>query len=315
MSAASRGVRLALACWLAVTAALAQPPPEQGPAAASDGARVARAEAMRRYQRGLEHYDAGDHEGALRELLSAQELSGNFQLSFNIGQLYYQLGQLARARESLQRYLHEGGARIDGERRQLVARQLVALEQRTAVLVVDLAGKPALLEVQGRRLTSSGAELSLVVDPGEVRVVARRAGSRPVERRVWPQSGQVLRLAFAFADPAPPPRLWQHAELWSWGAAGVLAVGAIAGGVATWSASERYERLRARLGSDGATATRERLDRQRSRVRRWAVATDALALGSLAAAGLGLYLSLAPESEAGAQLALGPSSLQLRGSF
>lgn len=319
VSAAALSSRLALACWLAVTAALAQSP-AQGAAAAATGARSspARAEAMRRYERGLAHYDAGDPERALRELVAAEELSRNYQLSFNIAQLHYQLGHFALARESLQRYLREGGARIDGERRQLVARQLQALEQRTAVLLVDLGGVPAQLEVQGRRLTASGAELALVVDPGELRFVARRAGSPRIERRVWTKPGQVLRLAVAFGKPAPAPSpaLLQRPEVWSFGAASLLGVSAIAAGLATSSASGRYDELRARLGSGSAAQTRQRLDERRAQVSRWAVATDLLALGSLAAAGLGLYLVLdADPEERAAQLALGPGSLQLAGSF
>ncbi|MEY4549732.1 MAG: hypothetical protein RL685_5927 [Pseudomonadota bacterium] len=273
---------------------------------------------MRRYQLGLAHYDAGDPERALRELSAAHELSGNFQLSFNIAQLHYQLAHFARARETLQRYLLEGGSRIDGERRRLVARQLEALEQRTAVLIVDLGGVPAVLEVQGRRIPSSGTELALVVDPGELRVLAWRAGLQRVERNVWTKPGQVLRLTLAFgaSTPAPSPPLWQRAEVWSFGAAGLLGVGAIVAGVATSSAAGRYERLRTQIGGGSAAETRQRLDRQRGLVSRWAAATDVLALGSLTAASLGLYLSLdSGPDEPAAQLALGSSSIQLAGSF
>jgi hypothetical protein len=288
--------------------------PEGG--VADGAARSRRQRAREHYQQGLAHHDAGALELALREFERAYAISGHHQVLFAVGQLCVELGRWGKARQSLEGYLLDGGHHIPDARRDEVDRQLAELSRRTGVVVVTLDGAPAALDIQGQHLESSDRQVRLAVDAGRVPIVARRVGFPAIERSLWVPAGGLAELALEFPEPMPvihqqPLQVYRVA---AWTSAGVLSLGAIGTGVATYLSSRQYDRLRSRATDESAESARDRLDRQRDRVQDLALATDALALAGLAAAGAALYFSLSG-SPSGPMLALEPARLVAVGEF
>jgi hypothetical protein len=104
--------------------------PPAAPTATGSSVSAAQLSAMDHYQRGVQFYDAGAEQQALAEFSRAYALSSNYQLLFNVAQLQFRLGRFVSARESLERYLRDGGSRIPRVRAEQVAAQLIELKQR-----------------------------------------------------------------------------------------------------------------------------------------------------------------------------------------
>src|SRR6188768_803127 len=81
----------------------AAPPAEAAPA----GAEVLKG-AGGRYTRGLALYGDGEFLLALVEFERAYQLSNNYKVLYNIGQVRIQLGRYAKAKEALEEYLKIG---------------------------------------------------------------------------------------------------------------------------------------------------------------------------------------------------------------
>lgn len=240
--------------------------------------------ARQHYARAVGLYDAGAHAAALTEFQRAYALKPSYQLLFNIGQLELLLQRHAAARQSLERYLNEGGARVSAARRADVLQQLQALDAGTA----------------------RGLGEGELHDRGPVRPAA------DVPR------GAVR--AVAAPLPGVPPSKSSSAATLAWVSTGALGLGALGTGIATLLTSRRYEQLR---GTPAAPAdarhARDRLDRQRALVSDLATVTDALAVATLAGATLSLYFTLwhgsTNEAEPELSLELTPGGVGATGSF
>src|SRR5688500_11544745 len=107
--------RLGLAFALVLTAyipsafAQAAPPPE--PPKAGDSK-----EAQEHFQRARTLYDEGDFNLALIEFKRAYDISPNYRVLYNIGQVNIQLFNYAAARKALGQYLEDGGQEISSGR-------------------------------------------------------------------------------------------------------------------------------------------------------------------------------------------------------
>ena len=69
-------------------------------------------EAGERYARGLSLYGDGEFLLALVEFERAYQLSNNYKVLYNIGQVRIQLGRYAKAKEALEEYLKIGGSSL-----------------------------------------------------------------------------------------------------------------------------------------------------------------------------------------------------------
>src|SRR5438309_2354453 len=96
-------------------------------------------EARAHFKRGGELYDENNFRGALVEFERAYQLVANFKLLYNIGQVHLQLQDYAQAVKALQRYLNEGGAEVNPQRREEISREIERLKFRIGQLTLDTA--------------------------------------------------------------------------------------------------------------------------------------------------------------------------------
>jgi len=109
-----------------------------------------RGEARAHYAKGLELTGQNGYEGALREFITAYEISPQFAVLYNIGQAHIALGHTVEAIEALTRYLLDGGDWISPTRRTQVERQIAGL--RSTLPNPDLPS-----EAEAARATAAAA--------------------------------------------------------------------------------------------------------------------------------------------------------------
>lgn len=110
----------------------------------------AMSEAARRFQKGVELFDEGEHEAALAEFHWAYSLKPHFAVLYNIAQCYYATGENEKALEYFKRYLKEGAGQIPKKRMTAVNEAIEHLLDLVAVLSVTSSPDGATVRVDGR---------------------------------------------------------------------------------------------------------------------------------------------------------------------
>jgi hypothetical protein len=161
---AAPGVVILLLGALCAAAAPAQP---------SDTASVRQARAM--FLEGLDHFEAGDLDAALRSFRGSYELVRHPETLYNIAGVLSRLGRYREAIAEYDRYLAEGGD-VPRDRRMAVAEELARLRGLLGLLelVVEPAG--AAVSVDGAAAGTAPLDAPVAVDPGSHIVEARLAG-------------------------------------------------------------------------------------------------------------------------------------------
>jgi hypothetical protein len=200
-------------------------------------------EARERFNRGVAFYDEGSFGAALAEFQRAYELTGNWNVLYNLGQVSQALDRPADALRYFEDYLAGGGAGIAPERVAEVQQAMGGLRREVAVLrvTVDVGGADILVDdaIVG---TSPLAE-PLYVAPGPHTVAARHPDHATVRREVMLASDTEEAVSLVLVEPTPtrppPPPApageeeWSIAEQWwFWTIIGtVVAGGAVTAGV------------------------------------------------------------------------------------
>jgi len=310
--------------------AWAQP---EAPAAAAAASPAVSAEVLKeageRYARGLALYGDGEFLLALVEFERAYQLSNNYKVLYNIGQVRIQLGRYAKAKEALEDYLRAGGANLSPERSQAVNKDLATLAERTASLNVITREVGADISLDGKVIGTSPLTSPVIVDAGEHNLVLHKSGfydavqsvtlaghdqvELTVELKAIPvatqaKSGDVRATQAAPAKPS-------HTAMWvSWAATGTLAATAGVVGYLGISKANELESMRTEYG-----VTRSELDKTQSSARTLLAISDVATGLAVVAGGVALYLTLSHPNEkaapSGVALGIAPNGVRLRGSF
>ncbi len=157
--------------------AWAQPEaPAPAPAVSAPASPEVLKEAGERYARGLALYGDGEFLLALVEFERAYQLSNNYKVLYNIGQVRIQLGRYAKAKEALEDYLKAGGTNLSAERTQAVNKDLATLAERTASLNVVTHETGADISLDGKVIGTSPLTTPVIVDAGEHNLVLHKSG-------------------------------------------------------------------------------------------------------------------------------------------
>jgi hypothetical protein len=246
---------LLLACLATVAgpaSARRQDPAGSAAAPATPVAEAPLAEAERRFDQGVAYVAEGRFEAAMAEFLRAYEISGEWTVLYNLGQVSVSLGRNADAHDYFSRYLAAGGDEVEQTRREDVEGALRALEPRVAHLAIDAEIAGAVVFVDGTERGATPLAGPVVVEPGshvvEVRD-ERLAGGRE-RREVILAGGLTETVHVAAAAPVVPPptgpvAVEEEESVWSswwlWTIIGVVvAGGAVTAGVLLWPEETTY---------------------------------------------------------------------------
>ena len=290
-------------------------------------------EAGERYARGLTLYGDGEFLLALVEFERAYQLSQNYKVLYNIGQVRIQLGRYAKGREALEEYLKLGGSSVSAERAQAVNKDLSMLTERTATLRIVSNEAGADIALDGKSIGTSPLDAPLVVDAGEHNLTLHKPGfydkSQSVTLAGREQIDLRIDLAAQVAVAGPKVVVERHTVaankpsrtgVWvGWATTGTLAVSAGVIGYFGVSKANELQSMRTDYG-----VTRSQLDSAQSSARTLLMISDITAGLAVVAGGVSLYMTLAGSSERPAErpkaspsVALGvfPGGMRLKGEF
>lgn len=278
-------------------------------------------EAATRFKKGLELFKDGDYQAALIEFRRANELAPNFNVLYNIGQVYFQLQDYPGALNSLERYLSEGASSIPSARRAEVQRDIDKLRARVANLDIVTTVPDCDIAIDDVVVGKSPLAKPIMVSAGKHKVTISKNGFTPSTKVVEVASGDSPKVQIdpveqktgttvvvqeqskpeqtqnpnpvdttPVAPPPPPPRSVPWAGI---GITAGLTAGAVVMGILALTASNN-------LGNErtSPTATRDSLDSAKSKTTAFALTTDILTGAAVVSFGVTLYFGLrTPKSD------------------
>jgi hypothetical protein len=328
---------------LAVAVALALVAPAAPAFAQSTPTREQQQEAATRFKKGLELFKDGDYQAALIEFRRAHELAPNFNVLYNIGQVYFQLQDYANALGALSKYLDDGGGNIPASRRADVTRDVEKLRSRVANVELVCAVPDAEVTIDDVAVGKTPFGKVLVVNVGRHKLVVTKSGFTAATKVIEIASGETMKVllepveqkpATPVAPPpppaegpvAPPPAPPEPPAGKPVPVAGIVVSSALAAGAVVTGVLSLTAKTALQDEVKSPTATRDSLDAAKNKLRGFSVATDVLMGSTLIAAGVTLYVGLSGPSKKDAALpaakrlpelkvGVGPGSLVLHGKF
>ncbi len=151
-------------------------------------ARAARAdavqEARRHFDRAVGLVDDGQLEGALVEFERSYELTHNFVVLYNIGQVLVSLARPVEAYDTYQSYLTQGQDKIAVSRRAEVEREMARQKARIATVELRVLPDGALVRVDGKDIGRAPISTALRVAVGKHTVAATAQGCAPAANEI-----------------------------------------------------------------------------------------------------------------------------------
>jgi len=307
-----------------------------------------RDDAKSRYLKGVELFEEGDYQAALIEFKRSYECVPNFNVLYNIGQVYFQLQDYANGLKTLQQYLDDGGKRIPQSRRSEVERDVEKLRARVATVTIKVSQPGADILVDDVKVGQSPMSGPIVVSAGKRKFDATKEGFRSTPRTEEIAGQETREIVIDLqasttvinvgggdggtgggtggeggGTPPPPEDPVPVLPIVFWSLTGAFVVGtAVTGGLALGADSDLQEMKRT------PNTPVEDIESAASKSRGLAIASDVLLGVSIVSAGLATYFTIdfylskpddaapAGEDEApAAALYVGPTGLGVHGTF
>jgi hypothetical protein len=296
------------------------------PAGASSPSPADKEEAAARYKRGLELYAEENYRGALIEFRKAYQLTGQYRVLYNVGQVCYQLQDYVCAVESFETYLKLGTGELTEKRTAEVMAEIAKLRPRIAKVTIEsnVPGVDISIDDIPRGTTPFDA---VRLSEGSHKLVASKEGKLPITRQLDVAGAETQTIKLELMDaaggqvvirdaPAAPQSRWTTLSYVGLGTGGALAVGAgVAGFIALSSASSLKSAQYVGPADDSALSLQRKVQTSR-------LAADVLAGAAILTVGATLFFTLShsPEestatSSARVTVGVGPGSFSIAGAF
>ncbi len=264
--------------------------------------------ASERFRRGVELYREGSFDAALAEFELAHEISPNYRVLYNIGQVQVQRGDYVGASKAFRTYLDKGRDEVSALRRSEVEAELERLQGRIAKLRVESNVEGAELLVDGVSLGTLPMD-EVPVNAGVRRVLVKKEGYAPHEAPVTLAGGEVTALeveleaqesAGAQADgsraetsiltpPSPADRSKGSSSTGFWVSLAATGGAAIATGISAWRTQVADDDYDAKLETYPGSPTQ--ISNAEDRLVRNALITDICAGATAVGLGFTLYFA------------------------
>ncbi len=254
--------------------------------------------ARKHFAQGVQFYNTGDYKLSLIEFRRSYELSRNYRILYNFGQVNQQLGNYTNALKALEEYLRESGDEVADERKTEVLASVLMLRTRVAhVRVVTNVEAPE-VSIDGFPVDMKSTNGEIVLDPGDHRIELRKTGYQTSGTVVALAAGDMNRVRIdlipvptqtrASTRPHAQPVQRDSTWLWiGWTTTAATALGAGITGVLALTQANELANLRNTSGS-----TQAQRDEVGSHAKVFALSSDILTIAALAAGATSLYLTL-----------------------
>lgn len=158
-------------------------------------------EARAHFAEGVKRYDDGAFATAKTEFEKAYELAPSYKLLYNLGLVYGQLDDPARAIRSLEGYLAQGAWEISDERVAEVTKLVSELTPRIASAKITTNVPGTQITVDETFVGQTPMEDFVVLNPGVHKVVGKHAGRLAAEQSVTATAGEVLKVQLDLKEP------------------------------------------------------------------------------------------------------------------
>jgi len=162
-------------------------------------------EARERFQRGVVLYREGSFDAALAEFRRAYELSPNYRVLYNLGQVQVERHDSVAALDSFTQYLQQGGSEIDPERKAQVERDMSMLRGRVAEITVTSNVPGARLSVDGVEVGTLPLTTPLLVNSGIRQIQLEKSGYRSTSRSLTIAGAQPLQVRLNLEPSSEQP--------------------------------------------------------------------------------------------------------------
>lgn len=284
-------------------------------------------EASQRFKAGVAFYKDGDFPAAMVEFKRAYDLLPNYNVLYNLGQTARELKDYAAALSAFERYLAEGGKKIDAKRSKEITLAVEELRRKVGKLKITTNVEGAEISVDDASLGPAPLKDAVVVNAGRRKVGATASGYTPLSRQVdvasMAETAVSLELAKVEQVPIGPPpdrpkepagfKIPLSAWLAGGGTAACLVLTGVMGGLAVSARGSLKDALGTFPGNAATIADAQ------SRTRTFAVATDVftgLSIAGAAATATLLVLGNRGEKPApAAAFGVTPGGVMVSGSF
>jgi hypothetical protein len=287
-------------------------------------------QARQHFQRGVQFFREASFDAALAEFSRAYELASNYRILYNLGQVQVERRDYAAALKLFRGYLDQGGSEIPAERRTQVENDLDELANRVARISIDANVSGAEVLIDEVAVGTVPLAAPVLVNAGVRSVVVRKAGYASESRQMTMVGGETSRLEVRMArEPdaglrveALPTKKVNRTPMWI----GLSATAVLGGAAATFAVLAKGADSDLGTQLDRYPADQDRIRRDRSREKTFALLADGFGAGALLALGLSAYAALAtgaspqeqaPPARAHLYLPIVPtgSGLQMTGHF
>ncbi|MGC4064749.1 MAG: PEGA domain-containing protein [Polyangiaceae bacterium] len=291
-----------LSCWYSNDAAATEAVATSRDPASVDARQEQKTPELERarghFLQGVQFYSSGDYKLSLLEFRRSYDISKNYRILYNIGQVNQQLGNYTLALRALEQYLREGGDEVSSDRRTEVTTNIAILQTRVAHIQVVSNVDGAEILVDGFPADTKNAGAGITLDPGDHRVELRKSGYQNGGTVVTLAAGDVSKVRIQLvrvqsivrvAAPANSTVTPQRDTTWQWVGWTTTATAALGAGITGVFAALQANELADLRNSSGSTQSQR--DDIGSRARTFAIVSDVLTATAIAAGATSLYLT------------------------
>ncbi len=164
------------------------------------------AKAIDHFQKGVAFFNEENYSAALAEFLKSFEIAPNYELRYNIGVCYLESGKPVEALEEFEKYLEEGGNKLDASVKKDVEKMIGEVTARIGYLAVECSEDDAQIVIDEVHQHALPLEKPLRLKAGMHVVVVKKAGFEKWAKEISMASGEqkVLKVTLDPVKKAEP---------------------------------------------------------------------------------------------------------------
>lgn len=161
-------------------------------------------EARAHFASGMKQFDEGHFPAARDEMEKAYALAPSYKLLYNIGLVYRQLNDPARAIQTFEAYLSQGAWEIPDARVTEVTRVISELTPLVGSVRITTSIRGVQISIDDRFVGQTPMEDPIVVNPGQHKISGKLLGYLPESKTVSAATGEVVPVQLDLKE-APVP--------------------------------------------------------------------------------------------------------------